>query len=432
MGDLMRGTGSGDLAGLAVNRRLFSRIVAAGTLAGALSRVAPASAQAVTGPPAPDWDVPNGHFYTQIAPEGAPADSGYLVSDADGVALWREYRRLGGPAQLGYPLSARYEAGGAVFQAMQAALVSWDAASGEAAVDGVFASLAAQGLDDWLEAHGIPRTSPELSNSPDLSAEARLSWLEHPVLRAAYQGADAESAVRRFGLPMGAPERSGPYMAQRFEKAVLQLWLDDVPGQPTAGSVSLVQVGDLLKQLGMIPEEALLPQSPPAPRPAPPAQAAPAPAPQAAAVPPAPAPAQGAGRRVVVSTGRQWWWAYEGGTVVNSGPVTTGRPELYTPQGRFSVLSKHSPFTFVSPWPRSSPFWYETATSSFALRITGNGVFLHDAPWRPYNGPGTNVPHRDPDGVWRTGSHGCVNMPYAAARWLYGWAPVGTPVDVTA
>jgi lipoprotein-anchoring transpeptidase ErfK/SrfK len=97
--------------------------------------------------------------------------------------------------------------------------------------------------------------------------------------------------------------------------------------------------------------------------------------------------------------------------------------------GQFTVLSKQSPFVFVSPWPRGSPFWYETSPCTFALRITGNGVYLHDAPWRPFNGPGTNV---DPDGVWRTGSHGCINMPYAAAQWVYGWAPVGTRVHVTA
>jgi lipoprotein-anchoring transpeptidase ErfK/SrfK len=135
---------------------------------------------------------------------------------------------------------------------------------------------------------------------------------------------------------------------------------------------------------------------------------------------------------IVVSLPRQWWYAYQDGQVVYNGPVTTGRPELPTPVGQFTVLSKQSPFVFVSPWPRGSPFWYETSPCTFALRITGNGVYLHDAPWRPFNGPGTNVPHVDPDGVWRTGSHGCINMPYAAAQWVYGWAPVGTRVHVTA
>jgi lipoprotein-anchoring transpeptidase ErfK/SrfK len=110
--------------------------------------------------------------------------------------------------------------------------------------------------------------------------------------------------------------------------------------------------------------------------------------------------------------------------------VTTGQPALVTPPGRFTVLSKNSPYTMISPWPLGSPFYYEPSKMSFALRITSNGVFLHDAPWRPYYGPGTNVPHYDPDGIWRTGSHGCINMPYAAAAWLYRWASVGTPVDI--
>jgi hypothetical protein len=66
------------------------------------------------------------------------------------------------------------------------------------------------------------------------------------------------------------------------------------------------------------------------------------------------------------------------------------------------------------------------------MQITGNGVFLHDAPWRPYYGPGTNVPPRDPDGAWRTGSHSCNNVPFAAAQWLWNWAPLCTLVDVVA
>jgi lipoprotein-anchoring transpeptidase ErfK/SrfK len=28
-------------------------------------------------------------------------------------------------------------------------------------------------------------------------------------------------------------------------------------------------------------------------------------------------------------------------------------------------------------------------------------------------------------------SHGCINLPLNSAAWLYGWAPPGTPVQVT-
>src|SRR5439155_6063559 len=99
--------------------------------------------------------------------------------------------------------------------------------------------------------------------------ETRLAWLTHPVLRSAFVQPSQDTGLARFGLPMGEPERHGAYLAQRFEKAVLQLWLDDVPDQPAAGTVSMIQVGDLLVEAGMIPADALVPQPTPAPRPVP-------------------------------------------------------------------------------------------------------------------------------------------------------------------
>jgi lipoprotein-anchoring transpeptidase ErfK/SrfK len=369
-----------------------------------------------------DWDVPGGHFYTQTAPRDAVTDAGFLVSDGDGLTFWRDYKALGGPTQLGFPVSGRWESEGETFQATEAALLHWD--GGAARVYPVFKLFTQYGLDDWLEGQGVPAASPELLANPDLPVWTRQGWLTNPTLRAAYWAAFEIDGPRRYGLPMSEPIRMGPYLAQRFERAVLQLWLDDVPGMPEPGSIVLVQVADLLRRAEMIPAGALSPQAAPAPRPDP------------ARVVPAPAGATPvssvAGQHIVVSLGRQWFFAYEDGGLVMNGPVTTGRPELVTPLGSFRVMSRHAPYTFVSPWAPGSPFWYETSVSNYALLITSNGVFLHDAPWRPYNGPGTNVPHVDPDGVWRTGSHGCINMRTADAAWAYRWAVVGTPVDVIA
>jgi lipoprotein-anchoring transpeptidase ErfK/SrfK len=394
---------------------IAGRVPAAFAQTGGAPSVQPAGADLA------DWPIPDGHFYTQSAPHDAPKDAGFVVDNGGGIGLWRDYTGMGGPAQLGYPISTRFDMGGETYQATQTALLSWNPTAGRVEIHPVFRTLAEIEMDGLLEAMGIPPTDPELLEDPDLPATTRLGWLTNPYLAIAYRGAAEGDGQRRFGLPMSRPQRFGPYLAQRFEKSVLQLWLDDVPGI-SAGTVTLAQVGDLLREVKLIPDYALEPQVAPAPRPAP------------TAVVPAvagAAPVSSAnGKHIVISIARQWFFAYEDGRLEYNGPVTTGRPELLTPLGRFTVMSRHSPYTFVSPWGRGSPFWYETATSSYALRITDNGVFLHDAPWRPFNGPGTNVPHVDPDGVWRTGSHGCINMRLPDAAWTYRWAPVGTRVDV--
>jgi lipoprotein-anchoring transpeptidase ErfK/SrfK len=58
------------------------------------------------------------------------------------------------------------------------------------------------------------------------------------------------------------------------------------------------------------------------------------------------------------------------------------------------------------------------------------GFFLHDAPWRGNFGPGSNTSLGTPGGDF-TGTHGCVNIPYAAAAQLFRWAELGTPVIVS-
>ena len=341
------------------------------------------------------------------------------------VPFWREYRGLGGPAELGFPLSARFVEGGNVYQALQAGILRRSAATELVDLHPVLLAMSELGLDEWLLQRGVPATAEALRDDPNLPLDTRLAWLTHPALRAVYLDGGEEEARRRFGLPMGEPVRFGPFLTQRFERGALQLWLDRVPGQPAPGTVTSVQVGVLLREAGLIPEPALAAVAPPAPRPV-----VQAPRPQVVPVVQGPG-APGGGKQVVVSLGRQWWWAYQNGEVVFNGPVTTGRPELATPAGRFTIFARFTPYTMYSPWPRGSPFWYSPSSMTYAMQITGNGVFLHDAPWRPYYGPGTNVWHTDPDGVQRTGSHGCINMPFGAAQFLWGWAPNGTQVLVS-
>lgn len=135
-------------------------------------------------------------------------------------------------------------------------------------------------------------------------------------------------------------------------------------------------------------------------------------------------------KMIVVSTEKQWAWMYQDGNPVYNTPVTTGGPELPTDHGVFHIYLKVSPFVFHSPFPPSSPYYYNPTPISYWMPFDGQEG-LHDAWWRPNFGPGSNYQPTDLGGG-RTilGTHGCVNMPLAAARFVWDWAPVGTTVVV--
>ena len=134
-------------------------------------------------------------------------------------------------------------------------------------------------------------------------------------------------------------------------------------------------------------------------------------------------------KAIMVSIGEQALRAYENGRMVLFTYVTTGRPELPTVTGHFYIYEKVTPFEFHSPWPLGSPFYYPPTWIKYWMPFTG-GYGLHDAWWRAHYGPGTNIYGDGPGSGEPTGTHGCVNIPFAATQWIWDWAPVGTPVVV--
>ncbi|MDQ6884131.1 MAG: L,D-transpeptidase [Candidatus Dormibacteraeota bacterium] len=129
----------------------------------------------------------------------------------------------------------------------------------------------------------------------------------------------------------------------------------------------------------------------------------------------------GPGKVIVISLSRQVLTAFQDGNVVLTTYVATGRPALPTPPGTYQILHKQTPYTMISPWPTSSPYWYPTSRVSMVMEFLGGGYFIHDAPWRTWYGPGSNL---------YNGTHGCVNVPFSSMQFLYGWAPMGTTVVV--
>ncbi|MDQ2742330.1 MAG: L,D-transpeptidase [Chloroflexota bacterium] len=135
-------------------------------------------------------------------------------------------------------------------------------------------------------------------------------------------------------------------------------------------------------------------------------------------------------KMIVVSTAGEWAHLYEGTRLTLDTPVTTGGPELPTDHGVFHIYFKASPFVFHSPWPPDSPFYYFPTPIQFWMPFDG-AEGLHDASWRSDFGPGSNlVPTYLGTGRTIQGTHGCVNLPFDAAQFIWDWAPVGTTVVV--
>lgn len=135
-------------------------------------------------------------------------------------------------------------------------------------------------------------------------------------------------------------------------------------------------------------------------------------------------------RRIVVHLSAQSMEAYDGDRLLRTALITSGNQKLPTPIGVWHVLSRYHPYKFISPWKKSSPFWYPTSNVNYALYFHDGGYFIHDAPWRTVFGPGTNSSPGLPGSGIYAGSHGCVETTTDMGHWLYNWAPIGTVVSV--
>lgn len=108
---------------------------------------------------------------------------------------------------------------------------------------------------------------------------------------------------------------------------------------------------------------------------------------------------------MVISIERQMVHVYSGDRLVGLASVSTGMRGHRTPTGEYAILQKRQ-------WHRSNI--YSNAPMPFMQRLTWDGIALHAG----YN-PGYPA------------SHGCIRLPYAFARRLFGLTQVGTVVRVT-
>jgi hypothetical protein len=113
---------------------------------------------------------------------------------------------------------------------------------------------------------------------------------------------------------------------------------------------------------------------------------------------------------VVASTAKHHMKLYRNGKLLRRWPISTGRPGDWTPNGSYLTIDKGNPVLMKGPGYRIEVPW--------SVRFTWTGDYLHDAYWSVGEQGFTNV------------SHGCVNMPPAAAKYYYQMELPGDPVTI--
>lgn len=227
-----------------------------------------------------DYPVEGGRVFTQAAETGAP-DTGFAVTDADGIPFWTEFQRLGGVQALGYPLSRRFVWDGFTVQVFQKVVLQWRPELDTFMFVNVFDRLNQEGYDDTLEELLVPPWEhfEEGGFIWDRIIASRQALLNaNPALRDAYFAVD--DPLRWYGLPTSRVVTYDHVHTIRLQRAVLQQWLTDLPWA-SAGEVTVANGGDLARGAGIFPAEALAPEVRPRL-----GEAAPPPAPQPTPVPP--------------------------------------------------------------------------------------------------------------------------------------------------
>lgn len=217
----------------------------------------------------PDYDLPGGigHFYTQTN-GGAGAQYGYRITNEGGINFWSEFQRLGGVPALGYPVSRRFTLDGFTVQATQKVIMQWrpDTNPPQVYFVNVFDKLHQLGLDGVLRlTYQIPPQldpSFDAGKTADQAAKDRLALLDaDPVIAARYRALGA-LATLYAGLPTSKVTNEGPFVALRTQRLAIQHWTVDNPAAGIkAGDVTVVNGGDIAKQLGLVPAAYAAPET---------------------------------------------------------------------------------------------------------------------------------------------------------------------------
>ncbi|MFE9613561.1 Ig-like domain-containing protein [Streptomyces sp. NPDC006012] len=113
---------------------------------------------------------------------------------------------------------------------------------------------------------------------------------------------------------------------------------------------------------------------------------------------------------------------YRDGTLVRTMPIDAGSPSWPSWDGTMAVIDKQRKVHMTScsvriSCDKHSPDFYDL-TLPWDVHLTASGTYVHYSPGDPK--PGHSY-----------GSHGCVHLSGADAKWFYGYVEQGDPVTVS-
>lgn len=124
-----------------------------------------------------------------------------------------------------------------------------------------------------------------------------------------------------------------------------------------------------------------------------------------------------AGYTILISKANNKLALYQNNAPVRTFPVATGRHPSFTPEGKFTIVSKHiDPYYARGKIPGGSPH-NPLGPRWLGLSIGGGGIYgIH----------GNN----NPASIGTYASEGCIRMNNQDVIWLYDKVPLGTPVTI--
>ncbi len=105
----------------------------------------------------------------------------------------------------------------------------------------------------WITSAHLDPWADVVLSIPAPASGAASELLVDGGIAAHYRSVGVPEAQRRWGEPRSMARDYGPFVSQRFERAVLQRWTGAAAGGPPEGTITEVLMGRVLTELGLLP-----------------------------------------------------------------------------------------------------------------------------------------------------------------------------------